>query len=93
MGIKPEQIVESLASQFRLMYQVKILLGTMSPKELSYKLAKGREFVVTKTITIVKNYKEEEILNLIYKLSEVDYKIKTFNTDKQKILEDFFVKI
>lgn len=93
MGIKPEQIVESLASQFRLMYQVKILLGTMSPKELSYKLAKGREFIVTKAINTVKKYKETDLLDLIYKLSEVDYKIKSFNTDKQKLLEDFFVKI
>lgn len=93
LGIKPEQIIETLASQIRLLYQIKILQGQMSPKEMIYKLAGGKDFIINKAIQNIKIHSEKDLLDLLYKLSETDIKLKSMNINKEKILEEFFLNL
>ena len=85
-------IIDSLAKQFRLLFQVKLLIGSMDEFNLS-KTLKVKSFVIKKIMPYVRSYKEEEIINILYRLSEADSDIKVKGFDKSKVLESFFMSL
>ncbi len=91
-GIEPVVLIDNLARQFRILYQVKILCKTMDEKEISRKLGLN-PYVVKKAHENVNNYEEEELINNLYELSNLDIDIKVKGLDKYKVLENFFLKI
>ena len=91
-NIDPVVIIDSLDRQFRTLYQVKVLSKTMSEKDIVRKL-KINAYVVKKAYENINNYKEEEIINNLYELSNLDIDIKINGLDKYKVLENFFLKI
>ena len=40
-----------------------------------------------------RNFSEEEILDILYKLSDMDISIKVKGNDKNKVLENFFLNL
>ncbi len=91
-NIDPVVIIDSLERQFRTLYQVKVLSKTMSEKDIVRKLGINA-YVVKKAYENINNYKEEEIINNLYELSNLDIDIKINGLDKYKVLENFFLKI
>ncbi len=91
-NIDPVVIIDSLERQFRTLYQVKVLSKTMSEKDIVRKL-KINAYVVKKAYENINNYKEEEIINNLYELSNLDIDIKINGLDRFKVLENFFLKI
>lgn len=91
-NIDPVVIIDSLEKQFRTLYQVKVLSKTMSEKDIVRKL-KINAYVVKKAYENINNYKEEEIINNLYELSNLDIDIKINGLDRFKVLENFFLKI
>ena len=64
----------------------------MSEKDIVRKL-KINAYVVKKAYENINNYKEEEIINNLYELSNLDIDIKINGLDRFKVLENFFLKI
>lgn len=91
-NIDPVVIIDSLERQFRTLYQVKVLSKTMSEKDIVKKL-RINAYVVKKAYENINNYKEEEIINNLYELSNLDIDIKINGLDRFKVLENFFLKI
>lgn len=91
-NIDPVVIIDSLERQFRTLYQVKVLSKTMSEKDIVRKL-KINAYMVKKAYENINNYKEEEIINNLYELSNLDIDIKINGLDRFKVLENFFLKI
>lgn len=85
-------IIDALARQYRLLYQVKLLKGTLKDEELA-RVLKVKDYTITKTSEFINNYSEEEILNKLYKLSECDINIKASGYDKNKVLESFILSL
>lgn len=91
-GVDPITILDFLSKQFRTLYQVKNLIKNSSEEELSKKLSVN-SYVIKKMIDNINNFKEEEIINIMYKLSDIDIDIKVNSLDKNKLLEMFFLSI
>lgn len=84
-------IIDGLAKQYRLLYQTK-LMNSNNEYEISKEL-KVKSFVIKKLLPYVRQYKEEEIIDKLYKLSEIDSDIKIKGIDKTKALESFFLSL
>ncbi len=91
-GVDSIAIIDFLSKQFRTLYQVKLLISNSNEKELSKRLSVN-EYVIKKMIDKINNFKEEEIINILYKLSSMDIDIKVNSFDKNKLLEMFFLNI
>lgn len=85
-------ILETLSRQFRLLYQTKILSKNNSESNIS-KMLLVNPYVIKKTLMNINNFKEEEIIDYLYKLSNIDIDIKTKGYDKNKVLESFFLTL
>lgn len=84
-------IIDGLAKQYRLLYQTK-LMNSNNEYEISKEL-KVKSFVIKKLLPYVRQYKEGEIIDKLYKLSEIDSDIKIKGIDKTKALESFFLSL
>ena len=84
-------IIDGLAKQYRLLYQTK-LMNSNNDYEIGKEL-KVKSFVIKKLLPYVRQYKEEEIIEKLYKLSEIDSDIKIKGIDKTKALESFFLSL
>lgn len=91
-GVDATLIIDSLANQYRLLYQTKVLSKSKSPIQISKELG-VLPFQVNKMIESIGNYKESDIIELLYKLSLLDIQIKIESKDKNKILENFLLSI
>lgn len=91
-NMEPIALIDSLEKQFRTLYQVKILSKTMNEKDIVKKLGINA-YVVKKAYENINNYKEEELIDKLYELSDLDIDIKINGLDKYKVLENFFLKI
>lgn len=92
-NVEPLSLIGLLASQFRIMYQVKVLdRKRMSNMEIA-KMLNTKEFRIMKTKELTRYYTEKEILSLIIKLSEIDLKIKTTNSDPNLLLQLLIINI
>ena len=91
-GVDSIAIIDFLSKQFRTLYQVKILSKSKNPDLISKELG-IKPYVIKKMYDIMNNFKEEEIINIMYKLSDMDIDIKVNSLDKDKLLEMFFLNI
>ncbi|MFS0861626.1 DNA polymerase III subunit delta [Fredinandcohnia sp. 179-A 10B2 NHS] len=90
---EPLKILSLLATQFRLIYQVKVLskqgygqqqiAGNIKVHPFRVKLASGQANL----------FSEEELLGIINQLAEADYEMKSGKKDKQLILELFIMNL
>ena len=86
-------ILGLLASQLRIIYQVKILENRrMSDREIASVLEE-KEFRIKKTRELTKYYSEKEIRNLIISLEDIDLKMKTTDIDSKNLLELFITNM
>lgn len=90
---EPLKILSLLATQFRLIYQVKVLskqgygqqqiAGNIKIHPFRVKLASGQANL----------FSEEELLGIINQLADADYEMKSGKKDKQLILELFIMHL
>ena len=92
-NIEPYSIVGLLATQIRIIYQVKILEEKgMSNAEIAKTLDK-KPFYIQKTKELTKYYTQKELLQLMIKLQEIDIQIKTTDLDPNSLIELFILNI
>ena len=93
-NIEPLSIIGLLASQIRIIYQVKLLeKNRMSDREIADTLGEKSDYRIKKTRELTRLYSEDELLNLMQKLSDMDYKIKTTDVDGKNLIEMFIINI
>lgn len=91
--IEPLSIIGLLASQFRIMYQVKNLEEkNMRNDEIASSL-KEKPYRITKTRELTRYYSKWEILDLMIKLEDIDLKIKTTSVDANTLIRLFILNI
>lgn len=91
--IEPLSIIGLLASQFRIMYQVKSLEEkNMRNDEIASSL-KEKPYRITKTSELTRYYSKREILDLMIKLEDIDLKIKTTSVDANTLVQLFILNI
>lgn len=93
-NIEPLGIIGLLGSQIRIIYQVKILeKRNLRDKEIASMLGEKSDYRITKTRELTRYYTEDELLNLMQKLSEIDMKIKSNDVDGNALIELFIINI
>lgn len=89
---EPIKITALIASQLRLLYQVKTLLKKgYSQNQIASRL-KVHPYRVKLAMGKAKQFSLQKILEMLEDLAEIDYQMKTGGGDKEKLLELFFVK-
>ena len=92
--IEPLSIIGLLASQIRIIYQVKLLeKDRLNDKDIANTLGEKSDYRIKKTRELTRLYSEEELLLLMQKLSDMDYQIKTTDTDGNSLLELFIINL
>lgn len=92
-NIEPLSIIGLLASQIRIIYQVKLLEEkNMKDREISEVLGE-KEFRVKKTRELTRLYSKNELLKLMQELSNMDYRLKTEDIDGNSLIELFILNI
>ena len=91
-GVDSIVIMDFLSKQFRTLFQVKNLINKMSVEEVSRKLGVNL-YVVKRMSEYSNNFKNDEIIDILYKLSDMDIDVKINSLDKNKLLEMFFLTI
>lgn len=92
-NLEPYSIVGLLASQIRIIYQVKALEEeNMSNAEIAKTLDK-KPFYIQKTSELTRYYTKKELLELIIKLENIDIQIKTTDIDPNSLIELFILNI
>ena len=92
--LDPLSIIGLLGSQIRIIYQVMILAKKkLSDSEIAKQLEEKSEYRIKKTRELIPYYTEDELRNLMQKLSEIDYKIKTTDSDQESEIENFILNI
>lgn len=87
-GVEAISIIGLVASQIRIMYQVKILSKKhLSDKEMADVLGEKSSYRITKTKELIHYYSEDELLNMMKKLSDIDFRIKTEGVDSNFLIE------
>lgn len=93
-NIEPLSIIGLLASQIRIIYQVKLLeKDHLSDKDIANILEEKSDYRIKKTRELTRLYSEEELLLLMQKLNDMDYKIKTTDVDDKNLLELFIINM
>ncbi|MDD6272045.1 MAG: DNA polymerase III subunit delta [bacterium] len=85
-------IIDNIAKQFRLLFQVKSLYGTVNEGAIS-NILDVNPYTIKKIIPYINAYKKDEILDKLLKLSEMDSDIKIKGYDKNKVIEMFFLTL
>jgi len=92
-NIEPLSIIGLLASQIRIIYQVKLLEEkSMKDKEIAEVLGE-KEFRIKKTRELTRLYSKNELLKLMQDLSNMDYRLKTEDIDGNNLIELFILNI
>ncbi len=92
-NIEPLSIIGLLASQIRIIYQVKLLEDKgMRDKEIADTLSE-KEFRIKKTRELTRLYSKDELLMLMQELSNMDYRLKTEDIDGNSLIELFILNI
>ncbi len=91
---EPLSVIGLLASQIRIIYQVKILeKRSLNADEIAKILGEKNSYRVKKTKELTKYYTEKELLELMKQLANMDLKIKTTDTDPNNLIELFILNI
>lgn len=91
-GVDEVVIIDYLSKQFRTLYQIKVMSKDTGAQTITSRLSIN-PFVFKKMLDVVGKFSEEELLNIIYKLSDADISIKVEGLDKSKVLENFYLSI
>ncbi len=92
--IEPISLVGLLASQIRIIYQVKVLdKKRLSNEEIASTLKEKSSYRIKKTQELINYYTEDELLALMQKLADIDLKIKTTDVDGRFLIELFILNI
>jgi len=92
--VEPLSIIGLLASQIRIIYQVKLLeKKKLNDKEIADRLEEKSDYRIKKTRELTRLYTEEELLELMQKLGDIDLKIKTTDVDPNSLIELFILNI
>ena len=92
--IEPIAIVGLLASQIRIIYQVKTLSNqNLSPYDIAKILGEKSDYRVKKTKELIRYYSEQELLDLMKTLSDMDIQMKTSDIDPNSLIELFILNI
>ena len=92
-NIEPLSIIGLLASQIRIIYQVKLLEEkSMKDKEIAEVLGE-KEFRIKKTRELTRLYSKNELLKLMQDLSNMDYRLKTEDIDGNNLIELLILNI
>ena len=89
--IDPYQLLGLFSSQIRFLYQVK-LLEKNSNDEIASILG-AHPYRVKKSRELVYSYKEKELLELMKELADIDYQMKTTDTDPKFLLQMFMIHL
>ena len=93
-NIEPLSIIGLLASQIRIIYQVKLLeKNNLTDKEIANTLNEKSDYRIKKTRELTRLYSEDELLILMQRLSDMDLKIKTTDVDGKNLIEMFIINI
>ena len=91
-GVDAIVIMDFLAKQFRTLCQVKNLIKNSNEVEISRRLGVN-PYIVKKMVGYSNNFKNEEIINILFNLSNIDIDVKVNGLDKNKLLEIFFMNV
>ena len=93
-SIEPLAIIGLIASQIRIIYQVKIMQNQrLSSEEIAKLLGEKSSYRVKKTKELIGYYSEDELLLLMKKLANMDLKIKTTDSDPNNLIELFILDL
>lgn len=91
---EPLAIIGLLASQIRIIYQVKLLeKRRISNDEMAKILNEKSSYRISKTRELTRYYSEEELLKLMIALENMDLKVKTSDVDPNFLLELFILNM
>lgn len=91
---EPLSIIGLLESQFRLMYQIKVLSKDgLNNDEIAKKLGEKSSYRIKKVREVTKFYSKSEILDVFIRLSDIDLKIKTSIADPVFLLQLFILNM
>lgn len=83
-----------LASQIRIMIQVKILSEkNLSNNEITNMLGEKSPYRISKTKELIKYYSIEELIELTKKLADIDLKVKTESVDANLLMQLFILNL
>lgn len=92
--IEPLSIIGLLASQIRIIYQVKVLSErNLTAIEMARVLQEKSDYRIKKTKELIPYYSEKELLKLMETLADMDLKIKTGDTDPNSLIELFILNM
>lgn len=91
-GVDEVVIIDYLSKQFRTLYQIKIMSKDTGIQTITSRLSLN-PFVTKKMLDIINNFSEEELINIMYKLSDADIDIKVNGLLKNKVLENFYLSM
>lgn len=92
-NFEPFMLIGLLASQIRIIYQVKILENNRSDKDIASIFDEKSDYRIKKTRELTRLYSESDLLNLMIKLSNIDYLLKTSDSDPINLIENFILNI
>ena len=93
IGVEEIALIGLLASQFRFMYQVKVLMDNNKNKFDIISILKSHPYKTEITMKKVGMYSENKIIDVLYKLAVVDSSIKSGELDKSYAMENFFLNL
>lgn len=93
MGNHPSLILMLIANQFRLIYQVKVLLNDGYKENDIIKELESHPYQIKLALEKSYNFSEKKILNILYELSLIDENIKNNKIDINSSLENFFLNL
>ena len=91
--IEALSIIGLLASQFRIMFQVKVLEEKNMRNDEIAKTLNEKSYRITKTRELTRYYSKRELLDLMIKLEDIDLKINTTSVDANTLVQLFILNI
>ena len=91
---EPISLIGLLASQMRIIYQVKLLeKDHLSDKQIADTLGEKSDYRITKTRELTRLYSEEDLLHIMQELAKMDLLLKTEDVDGNHLIEMFILNI
>ena len=92
-GTDEAVLIDAVAKQFRMLYQTKCRLNDgLSAESIARELG-VKDYIITKLLPYVNNYSENDIADMLYKLSDMDSDIKILGYDKSEVFEYFLISL
>lgn len=91
-SIEPLSLLGLLASQYLIMYQVKVLEEKMRLNQEIADTLGEKPYRIQKTRELTRYYSKEELIAIFRKLADIDLKIKTTDVDGSFLIELFILE-